>query len=318
MNVVYSSSDEYARHAGVSITSLFEENKSVETLNVFVIEYSISVKNKERLNCIACQYGRNIEYISFERFSHLIKTDGSYNISLNSYARLLLADILPETVDRILWLDCDTVVTDSLQELWNMDLRGKSIAAVQDCGGFWQEIDIEGYYRYFCAGVFMADLDRWRQIGATNRCLDYIKSKDGHLDHVDQTVLNGVFYDDCVIIHPKYDVLTPTYVMPYKNLIAYFKLEHGYYSKQEILESIKNPAIIHFTSSNSGRPWEKRTKHPKAKIYQKYWKQSAWKDEPGGVFRSQMDFSFRRTYWMYEHLPLCLIRCYVRLRSLLR
>lgn len=157
MNVVYSSSDEYARHAGVSFASLFEENKSVETLNVFVIEYSISVKNKERLNCIACQYGRYIEYISFERFSHLIKTDGSYNISLNSYARLLLADILPETVGRILWLDCDTVVTDSLQELWNMDLRGKSIAAVQDC---------------------------------------------------------GAFYDDCVIIHPRYDVLTPAYVMP--------------------------------------------------------------------------------------------------------
>lgn len=52
MNVVYPSSDVYARHAGESITSLFEENKSVEMLNVFVIEYNISTKNKERLNCI--------------------------------------------------------------------------------------------------------------------------------------------------------------------------------------------------------------------------------------------------------------------------
>lgn len=71
-----------------------------------------------------------------------------------------------------MWLDCDTIVTDSLQELWIMDLRGKSIAAAQDC---------------------------------------------------------GVFYDDSVIIHPRYDVLTPAYVMPYKNLVAYFKHEHGCY-----------------------------------------------------------------------------------------
>ena len=318
MNIVYSSSDEYTRHAGVSITSLFEMNKAVEQLNVYVIDYGISQTNKERLNCIADQYGRAIAYIAFDGFKSLIKTDESYNISVNSYARLLLAEILPQDVERVIWLDCDTVVTDSLTALWNIDMQGKAIGAVQDCTRYWEEVGSDEYFRYFCAGVFIADLKKWRSINATEKCLSYIEKKNGRLEHVDQTVLNGVFYKDCVIIHPRYDVLTPTYEIPYKNLIAYLKLEEGYYSRQEIKESLENPAIIHFTSSNSGRPWEEGTRHPKANIYIKYWKESAWKNVGGGDFRSSMDPAFRRAYWMYQHLPLWLIRLYTGLGKLFK
>ena len=226
MNVVYSSSNEYSKHAGISMTSLFENNKDVDVLDVFIIDYGICDDNKHKLDAIAKKYGRKIFYRSFDQ-EDMVYTDNCYKIQINSYARLFLAAILPESVKKVIWLDCDTVVTDSLTDLWNTDLQGKAIAAVQDCGSgyFWKETGTVDHYRYICAGVFLADLEKWRRINVTMQFQEYMRQMNGHLEHVDQTVLNGVLHQDCVIVHPRYDVLTPTFVMPYDNLIAYFKLE---------------------------------------------------------------------------------------------
>lgn len=317
MNVVYSSDNGYCRHAGISITSLFEHNKKERDLNVFMIEYGISEDNKHKLNAIAEKYGRKIVYCTFADYENKIVTDNSCVILKNAYARLFLAEILPKEEKRALWLDCDTLVTDSLADFWNIDLQGKAIAGVHDCGDFWKETGDSEYYRYICSGVFLADLEKWRQNNVTEQFLEYMHKMNGHLIHADQTVLNGVLHDDCLIVHPRYDALTPTFVMPYHNLIAYFKLQKGCYSKKEIRESIKNPAIIHFTSFNTGRPWEKGNKHPKAKLYQKYWKVSAWKDEPWGVFRPMMGRKFHRTYWLYQHIPVELILALQKIKHML-
>lgn len=319
MNVVYSSSNEYSRHAGLSMTSLFEHNQDIEILDVFIIDYGISDENKKKLDAIAQRFHRVITYCPFVQ-EDMVYTDDRYKIQLNSYARLFLAVILPESVKKVIWLDCDTIVTDPLSDFWNTDLQGKAMAAVQDCGGghFWKETGNEEYYRYICAGVFLADLEKWRRDDITTQFLEYMHQMNGHLEHVDQTVLNGVLYKDLVIVHPRYDVLTPTFMMPYANLIAYFKLEKGYYTKQEIRDSIRRPAIIHFTSSNYGRPWEKGTKHPRAKIYQKYWMASAWKDEPWGVFCSTMGKKFDQTIWLYRFVPVKMILLLQKMKAILK
>ena len=49
MNVVYHSSDSFAVVTGVSITSLFENNKSADTINVWLIEHDITQENKNNL-----------------------------------------------------------------------------------------------------------------------------------------------------------------------------------------------------------------------------------------------------------------------------
>ena len=310
MNIVYSSSNEYTRHAGASIDSLLDHSESVADLNLFVIDYNIDADNKKKLDSIARKHGRTINYLPFLEYEGRIFTDGDYKISKNSYARLFLSEILPESISKVIWLDCDTIVADDIADLWNIDLGDKSIAAVQDCGGgyFWREIGTDHYYRYFCAGVFVANLKKWRDNSASEKFLAYINFRKGHLEHVDQTVLNAVFHDDCLMLPPKFDALTPTFVMSYQNLISYFNFtQQEYYSKAEIKQSIKNPAILHYTSSNSGRPWERGCKHPKRGLYIQYWKNGPWRDVDYEVFKPGMDSTFRRTYWMYQHVPVKII-----------
>lgn len=309
MNIIYSSDNNYARHVGIAITSLYDHNQDMEELTVFLIDDGISQENHRKLDAVAEKYGRKIQYISFAPYKKQLTLNNKWELPISAYARLFVAEMVPETVERLLYLDCDTVICDSLADLWETDMEGKTIAAVEDVAScvFMPETDSPEPYRYFCSGVILIDLKKWRAMDAQKKMLDYLDSRKGVVRHHDQTILNGVFWNDCHILHPRYDALTPTFIMPYENLKAYFKLWDRYYSKQEIRESVKKPAIVHYTSSNIGRPWE-NSAHPKAKIYQKYWKDSAWADAPWGTFRPTYDAVQRKTYWLYQHAPVCVIR----------
>lgn len=309
MNVIYSSDDNYARHVGIAITSLYEHNRDMPQLTVYLIDDNISPENHQRLDAIAQKYCRQIHYIPFGPHKTRLTLNNKWELPISAYARLFVAEMVPETVDRILYLDCDTVICDSLQELWETDMEGKTIAAIEDVATciFQSETDSPEPYRYICSGVILIDLKKWRTIDAQKQMLDYLDGRKGVVRHHDQTILNGVFWNDCFILHPRYDALTPTFLMSYENLKAYFKIWDRYYSKQEIRESVKNPAIIHYTSSNIGRPWE-NSAHPKAKVYQKYWRASAWKDAPWGTFTPTYDKVQKRTYWIYQHVPVKVIQ----------
>lgn len=315
MNLIYASDDNYARHVGIAITSLYDHNPDVPELTVYLIDDEISAENHTRLDAIAQKYGRQIHYIPFGPHKTQLTLNNKWDLPISAYARLFVADMVPETVDRILYLDCDTVICDSLKELWETDMDGKTIAAVEDVTSclFQPETDSPEPYRYICSGVILIDLKKWRAIDAQKQMLDYLDGRKGVVRHHDQTILNGVFWNDCHILHPRYDALTPTFIMSYNNLKAHFGLWDNYYSKKEIKESVKSPAIIHYTSANLGRPWE-NSKHPRAKIYQKYWRESAWKDAPWGVFRPH-DKQQQRVYWLYQHIPAKLIAVISRFRS---
>lgn len=309
MNVIYSSDDNYARHVGIAITSLYEHNRDMPQLTVYLIDDNISPENHQRLDAIAEKYDRQIHYIPFGPHKTRLTLNNRWELPISAYARLFVADMVPETVDRILYLDCDTVICDSLQELWETDMKGKTIAAVEDVASciFQPETDSPEPYRYICSGVILIDLKKWRAIDAQKQMMDYLDGRKGVVRHHDQTILNGVFWNDCYILHPRYDALTPTFILSYQNLKAYFKLWDRYYSKKEIRDSVKHPAIIHYTSSNIGRPWE-NSAHPKAKVYQKYWRASAWKDAPWGTFTPTYDKVQKRTYWIYQHVPVKVIQ----------
>ncbi len=320
MNIVYSADDNYARHAGISIMSLYEKNKDSSEINVFLINDNISSENVEKLNSIAKKYGRNITYIDFSLYKNRLILDNKWELPISAYARLFVGEMLPSDLDNVLYLDCDTIVNDSLKNLWETGLCGCTVAGVEDVASciFQNETDTEEQYRYICTGVVFIDLVKWREKNIQGKLLEYIDSKNGVVKHHDQTILNGVLWNDCYILHPRYDALTPTFIMSYKNLKAYYGLWNNYYTEQEIRESVKNPAIIHYTSSHIGRPWENDA-HPLSFVYQKYWERSPWKDVPMSVFKCNADEKQLKTYRLYQKYPVFFIRliskvkrCFIR------
>ena len=168
MNVAYHSSDAYARILAVSIASLFENNKSCDEITVYIIERGITDENKSALDSIAQKYSRSIIYIPMPDIN--VKEDLQLKKVkkkwiFDSYCRLYLDDLLPESIDKVLYLDSDVLVTDSLQELWNTDLRNHVAAGVKDCINkkYYELLGIKEGAHYCNSGVILINLQKWRE-----------------------------------------------------------------------------------------------------------------------------------------------------------
>ena len=133
MNVVYASNDGYARHLGTSLYSLLDKNRDFEEIAVYVLTLGLSEENQERLREIAEYFGRSLFFLNLddlrERIGYEVDT-GGFDISI--MLRLFMGDMLPETVERVLYLDCDTVVLQSLKHLWKENLEGSIVGAVME------------------------------------------------------------------------------------------------------------------------------------------------------------------------------------------
>lgn len=130
--VVYSSDNNYSQHTGVSIVSLLDNNKHFDDIHIYVIDNEISKDNKEKLNNIIKCYKRKITFINFNEYKCMLKLNMQWDISLSSYARLFISSMLPEEFDKVLYFDCDTVIVDKVDELWNTDMSEYYVAGVAD------------------------------------------------------------------------------------------------------------------------------------------------------------------------------------------
>lgn len=165
-----------------------------------------------------------------------------YGASYLTYARLFLPKLLPET-KRILYIDSDLLINESLQSVWDTELGDAPIAAavcahVKTIGNEQLPVEALGLdpqAPYLQAGFLLIDLDRWREMDLSERCLDYLRRYSDRAPHWDQSALNAV-------IGQKWKLLPDRWNVP----AAYFelKLENG---------STMTPAVLHF--SGPEKPW---------------------------------------------------------------
>lgn len=286
MNIVYSSSDSYSQIAGISILSLLEHNTKIDDIHIYLIDNNISEKNKRNINGIVESFNRKITYIpplNIEQLSDTHINVGRWNIS--TFYRLFLATMLPDNLDRILFIDCDTLVMQDLTELYEMDMQDKWLYGVDDYRGaaYRTNLGLNPDDNYINNGVLLMDLNAWRENKVETMFLQYIHDNQGDITFVDQGVQNGVLskIGKNGIIHTKYNCMTVFFAFNYHNLIKLRKPPVAR-SEKEYEEAVKNPVIVHFQSCfrMSIRPWVKGCKHPYAQKYLEYKNKSPWKDEP--------------------------------------
>lgn len=280
LNIVYSTDNNYAQHTGVSICSLLENNKQFDTINIYIIENNISNENKEKINKIVDRYRRNIKYIDFKKYKDKLNLNMEWKISLSSYARLFIASLLPKNVDKVLYYDCDTVIVDSLDEIWNINIDEYYIAAVQDTvkNSTKTAVGIDKKYKYINAGMLLINLKKWREEKVEEKFLTFIKEHNGNVIHHDQGVINGVLYKKIKIISPRFNLMTVYYTMTREEMFKYYGMEGEFYSELEIKEAIDKVVYIHYTPGFTSRPWIKGCKHPRKDEYWKYLEMTPWSD----------------------------------------
>lgn len=281
-HIVYASDDKFAEILGVSLVSLYENSKDMDDIVVYVLDSRIKSENKDKLLSVSRQYGRtDIQFIPAKDISKKLEMKVSTDRgSLSQYARLFVSSDLPKDLGRVFYLDCDIVVKKSIRELWNLDLHGKTIAALMDAFSkhYRANIDLEENDIMFNSGVMLIDLDKWRKGNIEEELLKFIKDKKGVIQQGDQGALNAVLSHDTYCFEPLFNSVTIFYDFTYKEMLIYRK-PPKFYTEKQVREAVDNPSLIHFTTSfKSLRPWIKGCKHRYVGEWMKYKAMSPWKD----------------------------------------
>jgi len=286
MNVVYSTSDGYAEICGISLTSLFENNKDAEKICVYIIDNDVSDKNKNRFFDLAKKYSREIVFLPKPKVEETVNSEiftGRWNIA--TFFRLFLSDILPSNVDRVFYIDCDTIVRKSLKNLINLDIGDCLVAGCDDCRSDLYRIDIgeKPGQLYINNGFMIADLDKWRKANITKTFAEFIQSRHGNCTYMDQAPLNGILSSKDLVyeLKPIYNSQRLFFDFSYKQILKLRK-PTKHLSEEEYNEAITNPVIVHFTPTflTGTRPWQIKDKHKFRDEFLHYKSLSEWKDEP--------------------------------------
>lgn len=276
MNIVYSSDDNYAKYAGISIISLFENNKDELELNVYILNNNISKDNIYKLEEISKKYNRKIQFINFNDIcTGLNNNDG---FSEAAYGRLFLQNI--SNINKIIYLDCDTIIKSSLRELWDIDIDGYFVAGVQDnpikC--LVEIIGMDDNDRYINSGVLVMNLKMMRDKNIIDKITEFIKKYRGEVPHHDQGVINGVFKNKIKVLHPKYNVMSQFWEMKRDEIKKLYEI-NNYYNESEIREAKEQPIVIHYIEKFYGRPWNDNCTHPMKYEYLFYLNISPWNNK---------------------------------------
>ena len=305
MNILFSSDDNYARHLGVAIYSLLSHNTSIPQIRIYVIDNNISPDNIKKLNQVISSF-RNAEMIliPFKKWADSLHLNMMWPISLSSYARLFVDDMLPLDVDRVLYMDCDMLVRGEISELWHIDLGDNIIGAVQDQVSETAKtrIGLNFSDQYFNAGLLLIDLKKWRQARIGDKCVRFIEAHDGQVMHHDQGVLNGVLKNQWVRLPLKYNVMTIHFMMSQKRIIRFFHEKSSFYSIDEIDEAKHRPVILHFTPSFTSHPWERDCKHPMRNLYIDAQKHTPWSGFP--LEKSNSPWYVKLINYYYRNFPI--------------
>ncbi|WP_161568302.1 glycosyltransferase family 8 protein [Anaerobacillus alkaliphilus] len=261
MNIVSTSNDQYSQHLGVMLQSLFENTINKEQLNIFIIDGGISEKNKKRLNMVANKYSKEITFLrpNLEITKDLPENSTIGYITNETYYRIILPKLLGKRTKKVLYIDCDVIITGDIGELWNTDLKQHVVAAVDESCSYntrrkrrlKKELGLSKKSPYFNAGVLLLNFKKWRKEKVSEQLINYL-SDHPNLTLMDQDALNVVLNKEWLQLDYKWNY-TPTH----------------WDASIEV-----KPVIIHFAGWK--KPWNSEVRYKDE--YFKYLQTSLWNE----------------------------------------
>ncbi len=303
VNILYQCNDKYAPYCGVSITSLFVNNKDADVIRVFILDDEIKEENKVKFDALVKKYGREINFIPTSDLVEKMKKLGiaPYRGSYTANFKMFISEFIPDDADKLLYIDSDTIVDGNLGELFSLDLKGKPIGMCMDSvvGAYKTCIGLNAEDKYYNSGVLLFDVNEWKAQQRSEKIVEHTKTVRAHYPAPDQDLINLTVKEDIVLLPIKYNMEPAVYMFKLKNYLKTFN--HPYYSKKEIEDGKKDVAIYHFFRVMGEFPWHRNNMHPFNDLFDKYLAISPWSDyvkEDSGI-----SAVFKIEKLLYKFLP---------------
>ncbi len=289
LTVVYATDGGFWVHTYVSIYSLLANNRDI-AFDIRILSEEPNTgffENTAHLTSVHPDVTVEWIPVSTDMF---VDAPATARITMATYYRLLLDQLLPESVERLLYIDGDTIIRDSIQPLLDVDISDVILAGVADyIPEFKQPPMIAHPLRlgmpagslYFNAGMLYINLQRWRETRTGERAIQYVLEHLGDpvmLEHRDQDTLNMVCLGQWQPLGPRFNYAewsmdsqrlrdTRTANAPGATIPA------------------AGPTIAHYTGRT--KPWHGGSPHPFAREYWTYRMQTPYADRRA-YLRSQV------------------------------
>lgn len=222
IHLFYFSDNGYAMPTATSIASLLKNSQVDDKIAISIVSFEqepLSEENKTKIESLKNIKDFNLEFLLFDE--NKVKNFNSERWGKEVFVKLFATEIFLE-LDRVLWIDGDTVILGSLKELWNKNLENKYIAALPECR---LELANRGIIK-MTAGVVLFNLREMRKydvlkqfLEATGKHMEFCMKEcqlmcgpEEHaltaLDNSKKLLLETIynmryweFTHDCVILH---------------------------------------------------------------------------------------------------------------------
>lgn len=266
VSVAFCFNDRFCHLAAGAIASLINHVKDRDQYNIYIVNFDISDQNKVLISGINNKPNVFIKFIHWDvQATQLQKLYLRAWYSRDIYTRLFLHKILP-SINRLLYIDADTIITCDIATIFKTDLNGYSLAAVASQPHFvTEESKIDAWKsdasiskakgfemynnkydylsrhlglspteipRYFASFILLMDLKR---AGDVIDAGVYTLLKDHQFALPDQDILNILFKNKTLLLPESYGIS--------QNNVYIYEKKNG-----------KLPEIIHYDGGINRKP----------------------------------------------------------------
>ncbi len=250
MNVLVASNDRYVKPLWTMLASLFWHE--TEPLDIYLIHSSVSEGNLELLRTGIHGWGGRF-FPVFAGDEVFQDAPLSLHFSKEIYYRILCSELLPKTLDRVLYLDADIMIRGSLKDFYEMDFQGKSLIGIRDIPeavGFKEQheermarLGLSEDDIYINSGVLLINLMKMRESFVLRDFLSRVEEYRNVLVFGDQDMINLYFKGDIGLADMGYN-----YPACYLDIPDFLRWLSGGWLRE-------NPRIVHYMALP--KPWQK-------------------------------------------------------------
>jgi lipopolysaccharide biosynthesis glycosyltransferase len=246
--------EEYVLCTGVALTSLYQHRNPMRKYHVYLFTNHVPEEKRVLFLSFSCpEFVVEVFDVSDDKkFKHFNRMHYAQHVSTTALLKFELPQLL-SGIDKVLYLDGDILIRDSLEELYDTNISGKYAAVCKDFGAdtypapFHERLNIK-HKSYFNSGVMLLNLKLLRERDMSQKLLFY--KQNGVNDYMDQDAFNVVFEENVVHFSYLYNMLYSCWAKKSREaLCAYYAID------LPDLESFYTQAkLIHFCTPK--KPWK--------------------------------------------------------------
>ena len=216
LNILLSTDRNYIPQLNTLLHSLFCNNRDCK-FQIHVLHSSLDEADISIIDRVVRHYDGSLFTYKITPNNDSETMTKKTRLPMETYYRLLCMNHLPESIDKVLYLDCDIIINGSLEPLFDIDLTGYLFAAADDYVEVIgknseptarQRAVIDQYIpktcRYVNSGVLLINLESLRKVITTEEIITKIDEYGDVLVWHDQDFINYHFYEhilhlDCTL-----------------------------------------------------------------------------------------------------------------------